>query len=99
MNVRDNWHVDAPWAQLVCSTEMPYDITKKILKLSDSILKENQHDPEDEEIVKAGGYKGDPKKETAGYNWLKVPFWNITQDQLQEYVPISHLSFRPRSLG
>ena len=31
MNVRDNWHVDAPWAQLVCSTEMPYDITKKIL--------------------------------------------------------------------
>ena len=91
MNVRDNWHVDAPWAQLVCSTEMPYDITKKILKLSDSILKENQHDPEDEEIVKAGGYKGDPKKETAGYNWLKVPFWKITQEQLQEYDVLPYL--------
>ena len=29
MNVRDNWQVDAPWAQLVCSTQMPDDITKK----------------------------------------------------------------------
>ena len=83
MNVRDNWHVDAPWAQLVCSTQMPDDVTEKILKLSDKILEDNQDDPKDEEFVKAGGYRGDPTKETASYNWLKVPFWKITQEQLQ----------------
>ena len=47
MNVRDNWHVDAPWAQLVCSTEMPDDVTKNILELSDNILKENQQEGHD----------------------------------------------------
>ena len=91
MNVRDNWHVDAPWAQLVCSTEMPDDVTEKILELSDNILKENQQDPKDEDIVKAGGYRGDPTKETASYNWLKVPFWKITQEQLQECDVLPYL--------
>ena len=71
MKLRENWYVDAPWAQLVCSTEMPDDVTEKILELSDNILKENQQDPKDEDIVKAGGYRGDPTKETASYNWLK----------------------------
>jgi len=82
MNVRDNWQVDAPWAQLVCSTQMPDDITKKILKLSDKILEDNQHDPNDEEFV---------KKQTATYNWLKVPFWKITQEQLQECDVLPYL--------
>ena len=29
MNVRENWQVDAPWAQLVCSTQMPDDVQEK----------------------------------------------------------------------
>ena len=82
MNVRDNWQVDAPWAQLVCSTQMPDDITKKILKLSDKILEDNQHDSNDEEFV---------KRQTATYNWLKVPFWKITQEQLQECDVLPYL--------
>ena len=82
MNVRDNWHVDAPWAQLVCSTQMPNDVTEKILELSDKILEDNQHDSNDDEIV---------KKQTATYNWLKVPFWKITQEQLQKCDVLPYL--------
>ena len=32
MEVGENWHVNAPWAQLVCSTKVPEDIRKRLLK-------------------------------------------------------------------
>ena len=71
MNVRDNWHVDAPWAQLVCSTEMPDDVTEKILELSDNILKENQHDPKDESIPNLGVIQINDS-ETGEFKWINT---------------------------
>ena len=29
MKLSENWYVDAPWAQLVCSTKIPDDKIKK----------------------------------------------------------------------
>ena len=30
MKLSENWYVDAPWAQLVCSTKIPDDKIKKL---------------------------------------------------------------------
>ena len=35
MQLGDNWHVNAPWASLVCSTKVPDDIFKTTLELTD----------------------------------------------------------------
>ena len=38
MKMGDNWHVNAPWAQLVCSTEIPEDKVIKFLAISNVIF-------------------------------------------------------------
>ena len=40
MKMGDNWYVHAPWAQLVCSTEIPEDKLIKFYAISNEILDE-----------------------------------------------------------
>ena len=40
MKMGDNWYVHAPWAQLVCSTEIPEDKLVKFYAISNEILDE-----------------------------------------------------------
>ena len=44
MQLGDNWHVNAPWASLVCSTKVPEDIFKTTLELTDKIFDDVNHD-------------------------------------------------------
>ena len=39
MKMGENWHVNAPWAQLVVSTKVPDELFKTTLKLTDKIYK------------------------------------------------------------
>ena len=38
MQLSENWFVDAPWAQLLCSTKIPDDALQKFIAMSDDIL-------------------------------------------------------------
>ena len=40
MKVGENWHVHAPWAQLVCCTEIPEDKLVKFMAVSNEVLDE-----------------------------------------------------------
>jgi len=40
MKIRENWYVDAPWAQLLCSTKIPDDTLQKFISMSDEVLSE-----------------------------------------------------------
>ena len=40
MKIGENWYVHAPWAQLVCSTEIPEDKVIKFLAISNEVLDE-----------------------------------------------------------
>ena len=40
MKLGENWHVNAPWAQLVCSTEIPEDKLVKFMAVSNEVLDE-----------------------------------------------------------
>ena len=35
MKLGENWFVDAPWAQLLCSTKIPDDILLRFVEMSD----------------------------------------------------------------
>ena len=37
MEMGENWHVNAPWAQLVATTKMPDELFKTTLELTDKI--------------------------------------------------------------
>ena len=41
MQLSENWFVDAPWAQLLCSTKIPNDTLQKFIAMSDDILEES----------------------------------------------------------
>ena len=38
MEMSENWHVNAPWAQLVVSTEVPKKLFQTTLELTDKNL-------------------------------------------------------------
>ena len=40
MKMEENWHVHAPWAQLVCCTEIPEDKLVKLMAISNETLDE-----------------------------------------------------------
>ena len=50
MKLSENWYVDAPWAQLVCSTKIPDDKVKKFIEVTDDIL-EDSHGLGTKEVV------------------------------------------------
>ena len=35
MKLSENWYVDAPWAQLLCSTKLPDDKVQKFIEVTD----------------------------------------------------------------
>ena len=42
MRFGENWYVHAPWAQLVCCTEIPEDKLIKFMAVSNEVLDEAQ---------------------------------------------------------
>ena len=38
MQLSENWFVDAPWAQLLCSTKIPDDTLQRFIAMSDKVL-------------------------------------------------------------
>ncbi len=44
MELEENWHVNAPWAQLVVSTKVPDELFKTTLKLTDKIYEDTNRD-------------------------------------------------------
>ena len=44
MEMGENWHVNAPWAQLVASTKMPDELFKTTLELTDKIYEDVNRD-------------------------------------------------------
>jgi len=44
MELGENWHVNAPWAQLVASTKMPDELFKTTLELTDKIYEDVNRD-------------------------------------------------------
>ena len=40
MQLSENWFVDAPWAQLLCSTKIPDDTLQRFIAMSDKVLDE-----------------------------------------------------------
>ena len=51
MEVGENWHVNAPWAQLVCSTKVPEDIFQTVLNLTNEIYGDPKHDSAGESLA------------------------------------------------
>ena len=50
MKFSENWFIDVPWAQLLCSTKIPTDTLQKFIAMSDEILKES-HGKGTDEVV------------------------------------------------
>ena len=44
MEMSENWHVNAPWAQLVVSTEVPKKLFQTTLELTDKIYADTNRD-------------------------------------------------------
>ena len=44
MEMDKNWHVNAPWAQLVATTKMPDDLFQTTLELTDKIYEDVNRD-------------------------------------------------------
>ena len=44
MEMGENWHINAPWAQLVASTKVPDELFKITLELTDKIYEDTNRD-------------------------------------------------------
>ena len=44
MEMGENWHINAPWAQLVATTKMPDELFKTTLELTDKIYEDVNRD-------------------------------------------------------
>ena len=75
MKIGDNWYVHAPWAQLVCCTELPEDKVIKFLALSNEILDEAK-EKEFEEYHDGG---------------IVPLHWTISQDHFQKYDVLNYI--------
>ena len=78
MKLRENWHVDAPWAQLLCSTKIPDDKLQKFIAMTDEVLDESD---------------GKGTKEVVPTSWLvalekfqKHDVYNCTMETITDYL-------------
>ena len=51
MKMGENWHVNAPWAQLVVTTKMPDELFKSALELTDKIYEDVNRDSAGESLA------------------------------------------------
>ena len=51
MELGENWHVNAPWAQLVISTKVPDELFKTTLELTDKIYEDTNRDSAGESLA------------------------------------------------
>ena len=51
MELGENWHVNAPWAQLVVSTKVPDELFKTTLELTDKIYEDTSRDSAGESLA------------------------------------------------
>ena len=51
MEMGENWHINAPWAQLVATTKMPDELFKTTLELTDKIYEDVNRDSAGESLA------------------------------------------------
>ena len=51
MELEENWHVNAPWAQLVVSTKVPDELFKTTLELTDKVYEDANRDSAGESLA------------------------------------------------
>ena len=78
MKLRENWYVDAPWAQLLCSTKIPDDIIQKFITMSDEVL--NESDGQGTEEVVPTSWTIDLEK------FQKYDVYNYTMETITDYL-------------
>ena len=81
MKMGDNWYVHAPWAQLVCSTEIPEDKLVKFYAISNEILDEvkNTEDNHGGGVIPLPWTISDDK-------FVKYDVKNYLMDMVQNYM-------------
>ena len=78
MKLRENWHVDAPWAQLLCSTKIPDDKIQKFITMTDEVLNESDGKGT-EEIVPTSWI-------VALEKFQKYDVYNYTMETITDYM-------------
>ena len=78
MQLSENWFVDAPWAQLLCSTKIPDDKIQKFITMSDEVL--NESDGQGTEEVVPTSWTIDLEK------FQKYDVYNYTMETITDYL-------------
>ena len=78
MKLRENWYVDAPWAQLLCSTKIPDDKIQKFITMTDEVLNESDGKGT-EEIVPTSWI-------VALEKFQKYDVYNYTMETITDYM-------------
>ena len=79
MKIRENWYVDAPWAQLLCSTKIPDDKLQKFITMTDEVL--NESDSQGTE----NPFKTSPSLVRQGTEEIVPTSWTVTLEKFQKY--------------
>ena len=78
MQLSENWFVDAPWAQLLCSTKIPDDTLQKFIAMSDEVLGESDGKGTDEVVPSSW--------EVAVERFQKFDVLGYTMETINEYM-------------
>ena len=78
MKLNENWYVDAPWAQLLCSTKIPDDKIQKFITMSNEVL--NESDGQGTEEIVPTSWTIDLEK------LQKYDVYNYTMETITDYL-------------
>ena len=81
MKMGENWHVHAPWAQLVCSTEIPEDKLVKFIAISNETLDEAKNAEDNHQ----GGVIPQPWS-ILHDKWEKYGVLNYVMEMVENYM-------------
>ena len=79
MKLSENWYVDAPWAQLLCSTKIPDDKLQKFITMTDEVLNESDSQGTD------GPFRTSPSLVRQGSEEVVPTSWVVTLEKFQKY--------------
>ena len=78
MKLSENWFVDAPWAQLLCSTKIPDDTLQKFIAMSDNILEKSDGKGTDEVVPSSW--------EVSTGDFLEFGVFDYTMQKINDYM-------------
>ena len=78
MKLSENWFVDAPWAQLLCSTKIPNDTLQKFIAMSDNILEKSDGKGTDEVVPSSW--------EVSTGDFLEFGVFDYTMQKINDYM-------------